>query len=89
MRSGNIKKKKKMKDTTKATLNFLYFSMNYPHGWEKKCFKGNDHIIDKYDDLQMPPMRFIFELSRNYQIQMLDWVQNNYSAFEDLKIIER
>ena len=58
-----------MKDTCKAMLNLAYFDINFPHKWEEKCFKGNQYIISKYRNSDMDPVRFILELSRNYQIQ--------------------
>ena len=27
--------------TIKSTLNFLYFSKNFPYKWEEKCFESN------------------------------------------------
>jgi len=68
----------------KEVLNFVYFSTNFPHEWEKECFKGNQHIIDKWKHCDMTPARFILELDRSNQEKMLTWIGKNYLAFNEL-----
>ena len=75
-----------MNDRQKATLNFLYFSKNFPYLWEERCFEGNTHLIKKYQEMGKEPMEFIFELGRENQNKLLQWVEDNYLGFTELKI---
>ena len=75
-----------MTNENKAVLNFAYFSTNFPYKWEEKCFNGNTHMINKYRTSDMVPARFLLELSREYQLQMITWVQENYLAFHDFEL---
>lgn len=75
-----------MKNNQKAILNFVYFSTNFPYNWESQCFKDDQHIINKYRESEMVPARFILELDRANQLKMIDWISNNYLAFENFKL---
>jgi len=73
-------------NTQKEVMNFVYFSTNFPHNWVEQCFPGNQHIIDKWEQMNMVPARFILELDRTNQEVMLTWIRENYLAFQNLKV---
>lgn len=76
--------------TINATLNFVYFTMNFKYDFIEEVWDGSiaRHLRDKFDKLYQKRSNFMdwfCELDRDNQRKLLEWVENNYTAFNHLK----
>jgi len=69
-------------------LDFAYFAANFPHDFIEKCWKNssmkhhlksklkssNDRFISTGDF-----MNFFFNLDQSNQIQLINWIDENYN----------
>jgi len=74
-----------------ATLNFAYFTANFPYNFIQDCWKDNkilmDHLTEKLNSYSKDDcisvgsfMHFFFELDRGNQFQLIRWIKNNYNS---------
>lgn len=85
-----------MKDTHKAVLNFTYFTANFPPTFIDECWKGEswliEHIKTKFKPAQGSGfmskgdfMNWFMELDEKNKIKLLNWIDENYLAFQNYK----
>lgn len=85
-----------MKDTHKAVLNFAYFTANFPSNFIDKCWENDQWLIPHLKEKLKPAsgncfiskgdfMDFFMELDRKNQIRLMDWITDNYLAFQEFK----
>jgi hypothetical protein len=79
-------------------INFMYFLANFPHDFIGKCWSDNkilaDHLKEKllgYSDNRCyvtceDMCKFFFELDKGNQNKLIQWVNENYLAFDNLNI---
>lgn len=77
--------------------NFLYFTTNFPPRWVEKCWPGNTHILEKYQNVIHKSvkelgyvtsgdiMNFVFQLDLSNRKVMMDWINENYTWSEATK----
>ena len=85
-----------MNTRVKAMLNFAYFCSNYPSDFIEKAFVNHPdkikHIKSKFADAYASAkavgavVRFVHELDETNQAILLDWIDDNYTAFESSKV---
>jgi hypothetical protein len=77
-----------------STINFMYFITNYQYGFIHQVWQGTlaDHLQSKFLNLcerygrsDFALVSFFYELGRDNQIKLLDWVDENYVGFRELK----
>ena len=85
-----------MKNSHKSIINFAYFTANFPHNFIEKCWedkhmaahiraKLNNKAVNNFVDMGAF-MKFFMDLdSENMQI-LLGWIEENYLAFDHLKL---
>jgi len=79
-----------MRTKEKSIVNFAYFTANFPPKFIESCWIGNQLLIDhlngklRSSDGQYISvadfMKFFFELSRDHQIKLVNWIENNYNG---------
>lgn len=85
-----------MKEIHKAAINFAYFAANFPHDFIDKVWGDDKHLADHFKEklhsyakngfVDMGGfMRFFMDLGTENMIKLLDWVRDNYVAFDFLK----
>lgn len=76
------------------TINFIYFISNFPHGFIKEIWKGAqaEHLenkfismCQKYQKSNFGFLYWFYELDSENQEKLLNWVNENYTAFSHLK----
>jgi hypothetical protein len=77
------------------TINFMYFLTNHPHDFIKKIWPDyiGDHIQSKFlgyckrhTTTRNAIVDLFYELDRENQRIMLNWINENYKSFSDLKL---
>lgn len=76
--------------TINATLNFLYFTMNFKYNFIEEVWSGSiaSHLRSKFTQLYEKRGNFMdwfCELDRDNQEILLRWVEENYLAFKSFK----
>ena len=73
------------------TLNFIYFTANFTHGFISLCWIDNPnlaaHLQMKLNSMAVGHvvnsgafLKWFFELSRNNQVKLIEWVNINYKG---------
>jgi hypothetical protein len=74
-----------------AIINFAYFTANFPHNFIEMCWKDDKHLIehlntkflsrvkDGYISIESF-MRFFFDLDRENQSKLANWINENYKC---------
>lgn len=85
-----------MKNTIKSNLNFVYFCLNFKRDFITECWKDNPdlarHLNNKFAEIYGTKgpsgcvVKFVCELTRDNQEKMMQWIEDNYTAFADLEI---
>lgn len=80
------------KNSVKQTINFVYFTANFPSDFIERVWEGNQHIIDhlkmKFKSIikqsgNCSPgtfLKFVFELDGENKEILVKWVENNYKS---------
>lgn len=75
----------------KAMINFAYFTANFPHNFIEMCWADDSHLIDHLNTKFMAKvkgsfvsvgdfMSFFFDLDRENQRKLAEWIELNYTA---------
>ena len=78
----------------KQTINFVYFTANFPSNFIEQVWEGNQHLIDhltakfnsivkRADEGFVSPgtfLKFVFELDGENKETLVEWVENNYKS---------
>jgi hypothetical protein len=87
-----------MKNLHKSIVNFCYFTANFPSNFIEKCWGKDhwlfDHLMSKLSSkcdksgcvTKGAFMNFFMDLDTENQEKLLTWIDDNYLAFEHLKI---
>ena len=71
-------------------INFMYFGHNYPYDFIKKVWSEDlnlaQHLLNKFNSMYenygtMTIFRWFMDLDKENQEILINWVENNYSAF--------
>ena len=77
-----------------TVINWNYFCLNFSSNFIKKCWSDDiflaEHLEEKFHSIYVIRgtglMPFFFsELSRDNQIKLIKWVNENYCSWPDLK----
>lgn len=85
-----------IKNTHKAVINFAYFTANFPYGFIENCWEGHwllDHLKSKWTGIvgdktfvsKGDVLEFFMCLDDKQMERLLEWIDNNYLAFERFK----
>lgn len=85
-----------MKEIHKAVINFAYFTANFTSNFIEEVWSDEawlvTHLNEKFHSFTENGfmsmggfMRFFMELSMERRIELLEWVRDNYLAFDSLK----
>ena len=76
-----------MRNNAQSIQNFVYFCMNYPYDFIKKCWEGEDWLIEHLESKfkmfydQVGPCgvvpEFFCHLTVSHQIKLAEWIDNN------------
>lgn len=80
-----------MKTKVTAMINLAYFAANFDHEFIEKCWGDVPHLVQHLTDKFLSHasgrvinagafMKFFFELSRENQIKLCQWIDENYEA---------
>lgn len=81
-----------MKTTAHSIINFAYFTANFTKDFIAQCWKDEpylvDHLTAKFLSFSNEQncfdcgsfIRFFFELDRDNQLKLANWINNNYKG---------
>ena len=76
---------------SQSIINFAYFTANFPHNFIEKCWENDSYLINHLHDKLITKaengmiscgsfIRWFFELDRENQIQLTEWINTNYKG---------
>jgi len=75
-------------NSTGSVINVMYFGRNYSSNFISKVWTGHlaSHFQEKFNSKSGKNAfyEFFFELSRENQEKLINWINANYTAFSDL-----
>lgn len=86
--------KQSISNPTNACINLMYFFTNFPSNFIQKCWEDEpiiiDHLKTKFNSFceqygsNVGIHKLFYELDRDNQLKLIDWINENYTSFSDL-----